>query len=106
VRGGAAEEVQSTFLERTPIPSLLEARRRLAGEVLAAAAVHSAITDELDAIELLRSERPLQPSEEDRCAVLRARKRDALRRHDLAEQRLRRLATHLRRYAQDASLPS
>ena len=92
--------VQITLVvQQTPRPALLDARRRLAGELLAAAAVHSAISDELEALERLRDTRPLDPAEEERCAVLRMRKRAALRQHDAAQHRLRRLAAHLRSYS-------
>ena len=79
-------------MERTPLPALLEARRRLAGEMLAAAAVHSAICDELNELAATGE------TESERCALLRARKLGARRRHDDAERRLRRLSRHLRDY--------
>jgi hypothetical protein len=71
---------------------LQESRRRLAGEMLAAAATHSVICDELDALEGVRAERALTAAEEARCEVLRDRKHQLRRRHDIAERRLRALA--------------
>ena len=41
-----------------PLDSLVEARRRLAGQVLSAAARHSAIVDQLADLEAIRDERP------------------------------------------------
>jgi len=79
-----------------PLPALVDAKRRLAGELLASAAVHSAITDELAALEQLTATRPLTQAEEERRTILRARKREALRRHDAVDRRLRRLSDQLR----------
>jgi hypothetical protein len=75
------------------LPVLLEARRRLAGELLAAAAVHSAICDEIGELEA----RPGGPTaeEQERLRILRERRLDARRRHDIVDRRLRRLVTEL-----------
>lgn len=83
-------------MERTPLPALVDAKRRLCGELLAAAAVHSAISDELDILEARQAAGPLAPDEEERRVILRGRKRAALIRHDAIDHRLRRLAAHLR----------
>ena len=40
-----------------PIPALIQSRRRLASELLTAAARHSAIVDEIHDLELIREER-------------------------------------------------
>lgn len=89
-------------VEETPLPALVDAKRRLAGELLASAAVHSAITDELAAIDDLAASRPLTEAEQERRAVLRSRKGRALQRHDAIERRLRRLSAHLRATAIDS----
>ena len=83
-------------MERAPLPALVDAKRRLCGELLAAAAVHSAITDELEALEACEAARPLTPDEQERRVILRTRKRAALLRHDAIDHRLRRLSAHLR----------
>ena len=57
-------------------------RRRAASEVLAAAAAHSLLTDELHDLEALRRERPWTPDEEALHRELRSRLEDARRRHD------------------------
>ena len=64
----------------------------MAGEVLAAAAAHSVLSDEL--AELERQD----VVDTERCAMLRARRLEARRRHDEAERRLRSLTRHLRAY--------
>ena len=88
-------------MDRVPLPALVDAKRRLCGELLAAAAVHSAITDDLATLEQLAAQRALTDDEQERRAVLRTRKREALRRHDAIEHRLRRLSAHLRSTASE-----
>jgi hypothetical protein len=74
-----------------PLDSLVEARRRLAGQVLAAAARHSAIVDELADLEAVRDERPWEREETARYLELRELRLAARRQHDAAIHRLRRL---------------
>jgi hypothetical protein len=93
-------------VERTPLPALVDAKRRLCGELLAAAAVHSAITDDLEALEACEATRPLTAEELERRIILRGRKRAALLRHDAIDHRLRRLSAHLRLTALDARRPA
>lgn len=79
-----------------PLPALLQARRRLAGEVLASAAAHSAICDDLAELDRVREQRPLTAEEEAAWRNLRQRRRAARERHDAAERRLRHLSAELR----------
>ena len=88
-------------MDDPPLPALVDAKRRLCGELLAAAAVHSAISDELAVIDELEACRPLSHEEQVRRINLRNRKRDALRRHDTIDHRLRRLLAHLHTTARD-----
>jgi hypothetical protein len=74
-----------------PIPALIQSRRRLASELLTAAARHSAVVDEIHDLELLREERPLTLDEELRYQELRSLRGEARRRHDLAARDLKRL---------------
>jgi hypothetical protein len=74
-----------------PIPALVQSRRRLATELLSAAARHSAIVDEIHDLELLRDERPWTDEETQRYAELRELRGQARRRHDLAARDLKRL---------------
>jgi hypothetical protein len=74
-----------------PIPALVQSRRRLASELLSAAARHSAIVDEIHDLELLRDERPWTDEETQRYAELRELRGQARRRHDLAARDLKRL---------------
>jgi hypothetical protein len=74
-----------------PIPALVQSRRRLATELLSAAARHSAIVDEIHDLELLRDERPWSDEETQRYADLRELRGQARRRHDLAARDLKRL---------------
>ena len=74
-----------------PLPSLMSVRRRLANELLTAAARHSAIVDELHDLELLREQGPLGPEEEARERELRAMRAEARQRHDRAARDLRKL---------------
>ena len=74
-----------------PIPALVQSRRRLATELLSAAARHSAIVDEIHDLELLRDERPWTDEETQRYADLRELRGQARRRHDLAARDLKRL---------------
>ena len=73
------------------LPALVQSRRRLASELLTAAARHSAIVDEIHDLELLRDERPWTDGEARRYAELRELRGDARRRHDLAARDLKRL---------------
>ena len=93
-------------VERTPLPALVDAKRRLCGELLAAAAVHSAISDELDILDARQADGTLTPEEEERRIILRGRKRAALLRHDAIDHRLRRLTAHLRVAAIENRRPS
>ena len=79
-----------------PLPSLVSARRRLANELLTAAARHSAIVDELRDLEHLRDLGPLGPEEEARERELRGMRAEARRRHDQAARDLRRLMSGAR----------
>jgi hypothetical protein len=74
-----------------PIPALIQSRRRLATELLSAAARHSAVVDEIHDLELLRDERPWTDEESKRYAELRELRGAARRRHDLAARDLKRL---------------
>ena len=74
-----------------PIPALVQSRRRLASELLTAAARHSAVVDEIHDLDLLRDQRPLTADEERRYAELRELRGEARRRHDLAARDLKRL---------------
>src|SRR3954462_4110416 len=74
-----------------PIPALIQSRRRLASELLTAAARHSAVVDEIHDLELIRDERPFTMHEELRYHELRELRRDARHRHDLAARDLKRL---------------
>ncbi len=74
------------------LPPLVEARRHWAGVLLAAAAAHCGITDELHDLEELRASRPLTATEQARYDDLRVRKQEARRRHDEAHRRLLRLS--------------
>lgn len=74
-----------------PIPALIQSRRRLASELLTAAARHSAVVDEIHDLERLREERPWTDEETERYAELRELRGEARRRHDLAARDLKRL---------------
>jgi hypothetical protein len=74
-----------------PLDSLAEARRRLAGQVLSAAARHSAIVDQLADLEAIRDVRPWAREETARYLELREERLAARHQHDAAVQRLRRL---------------
>lgn len=41
-----------------PIPALIQSRRRLASELLTAAARHSAVVDEIHDLDIVREQRP------------------------------------------------
>jgi hypothetical protein len=73
------------------LDSLAEARRRVATQVLGAAARHSAIVDELTDLEELREQRPWQREETARYLELREQRLAARKQHDAAVHRLRRL---------------
>jgi len=74
-----------------PIPALIQSRRRLASELLTAAARHSAVVDEIHDLELLKEQRPWTEHEAARYADLREERGEARRRHDLAARDLKRL---------------
>ena len=74
-----------------PLDSLVEARRRVAAQVLGAAARHSAIVDELTDLEELREQRPWEREETARYLELREERLAARRQHDAAVHYLRRL---------------
>jgi hypothetical protein len=74
-----------------PIPALIQSRRRLASELLSAAARHSAVVDEIHDLELVRDERPWTDEEAERYAELRDLRGEARRRHDMAARDLKRL---------------
>ena len=74
-----------------PIPALVQSRRRLATELLSAAARHSAVVDEIHDLELLRDDRPWTEDEAQRYAELRELRGAARRRHDVAARDLKRL---------------
>ena len=81
-----------------PIPALIQSRRRLASELLTAAARHSAIVDEIHDLERLRDERDWTDAENERYAELRGERGEARRRHDLAARDLKRLMAGARLY--------
>lgn len=81
-----------------PIPALIQSRRRLASELLTAAARHSAVVDEIHDLEVLRDQRPWTEEEEARYAELRGERGEARRRHDLAARDLKRLMAGARIY--------
>ena len=74
-----------------PIPALIQSRRRLASELLTAAARHSAVVDEIHDLELLKERGPWTDEEAQRYAELRDERGEARRRHDLAARDLKRL---------------
>lgn len=80
-----------------PLPWLVEARHRLAREVLAAAAAHSVVTDQLLDLDSTARQRPLDDDEQERQRELRMAKQAARRRHDEARRRLRLLSRGLSR---------
>jgi hypothetical protein len=73
------------------LDSLVAARRRVASQVLGAAARHSAIVDELTDLEELRDQRPWEREETARYLELREERLAARKQHDAAVQCLRRL---------------
>ena len=74
-----------------PLPALIQSRRRLASELLTAAARHSAVVDEIHDLETTRDTRPWTDEEAQRYAELRELRAEARRRHDLAARDLKRL---------------
>ena len=64
-------------------------RKKAAADVLAAAAAHSLLTDQLHDLDALRRERAWTAEENAREAELRLRLDEARRRHDAAHRRLR-----------------
>ena len=81
-----------------PIPALIQSRRRLASELLTAAARHSAVVDEIHDLEQLREQREFTDDEAARYAELRGERGEARRRHDLAARDLKRLMAGARIY--------
>ena len=75
----------------TPDSPFAKTRRRVAEELLAAAARHAVISDELYDLEKLREERSLGPKELARLEQLRAEKLLCRLRHRRAHSRLVRL---------------
>ena len=80
------------------MPTLIQSRRRLASELLSAAARHSAVVDEIHDLELLRDERPWTDGETQRYAELRELRGEARHRHDVAARDLKRLMAGARLY--------
>lgn len=75
------------------LPALVtQERRSLANELLAAAAQHSLIVDELADLEAAAQQQTLTEDELKRQADLQAKAEIAVRRHDEAARQLRRLA--------------
>jgi hypothetical protein len=64
-------------------------RKKAAADVLAAAASHSLLTDQLHDLEALRRERPWTAEEAALDVELRLRLDEARQRHDAAHRRLR-----------------
>jgi len=64
-------------------------RKKAAAEVLAAAAAHSLLTDQLHDLDTLRRDRAWTAEEDAHHAELRLRLNEARRRHDGAQRRLR-----------------
>jgi hypothetical protein len=74
-----------------PLPSIVLLRRRLATELLSAAARHSAIVDEVHELDQIHEQREWAEEERDRYTELRRMRADARRRHDHAARDLRKL---------------
>jgi hypothetical protein len=74
-----------------PLPALVQSRRRLASELLTAAARHSAVVDEIHDLDLVHEEREWTADEAQRYTELRELRAQARRRHDLAARDLKRL---------------
>ncbi len=74
------------------LPAIVKARRRWAGALLAAAAVHCRISDEIHDLEEIRTQREWTTREERRYEELRAEKFRARRDHDEAHRRLMQLS--------------
>ena len=72
----------------TPV---LRLRRRLGNELLAAAARHAAISDELQDLDRLRSRGTWSAAQAERYEYLRRQKVEARIRHDMAHRQLVRL---------------
>ncbi|CAN5741249.1 hypothetical protein BH24ACT3_BH24ACT3_17970 [soil metagenome] len=77
------------------LPALVEARHRLAGELLAAAARHSVIVDELDDLMARKDSAGWNSTDRLRYEDLRQQRAEARHRHDQARMALRRLASGL-----------
>jgi hypothetical protein len=73
------------------VTPVLRLRRRLGNELLAAAARHSAISDEITDLEVLRSQGVWSTEEAERYEHLRRQKVEARVRHDQAHRQLVRL---------------
>ena len=74
-----------------PMPTLIQSRRRLASELLTAAARHSAVVDEIHDLEKIRDSRAFTDEESERYAELRELRGQARHRHDIAARDLKRL---------------
>jgi hypothetical protein len=74
------------------LPAIVKARRRWASALLAAAAVHCRISDEIHDLEELRERRAWKKQEAVRYEELRAEKFRARRDHDEAHRRLMQLS--------------
>jgi hypothetical protein len=74
-----------------PMPMLIQSRRRLASELLTAAARHSAVVDELHDLDIVREQRAWTDEEAARYSELRELRREARRHHDVAARDLKRL---------------
>jgi len=70
---------------------VLRLRRRLGNELLAAAARHAAVSDELNDLEVIRSRRGWTSDQAERYEHLRREKVEARIRHDQAHRQLMRL---------------
>jgi len=73
------------------VTPVLRLRRRLGNELLAAAARHAAISDELHDLEAMRSEGGWNPEQAERYDYLRRQKAAERSRHDQAHRQLMRL---------------
>jgi multidrug resistance efflux pump len=74
------------------LPAIAKARRRWAGALLSAAAIHCRISDEIHDLEEIRATREWTRSEAARYEELRAEKFRARRDHDEAHRRLMQLS--------------
>ena len=75
------------------VTPVLRLRRRLGNELLAAAARHAAISDEIHDLEAMRSGGAWSPEQAERYEYLRRQKAAERGRHDQAHRQLMRLAS-------------